>query len=87
MTEWRSYPSIASFLIFFSKFLSYRQNKTCADEAEMKITESHNHQHMPASKVDGDAIGIFDQLGICDSRVPELCSRAGQPAPYLILQV
>lgn len=30
---------------------------------------------------------IFDNLAVCDSRVPEYCARAGQPAPYLVLQV
>lgn len=30
---------------------------------------------------------IFDLLPIGDTRIPDLCSRAGQPSPYHILQV
>ena len=33
-----------------------------------------------------DALKIFDCLRIDDTRIPELCARAGQPSPYLILQ-
>ena len=29
---------------------------------------------------------IFDMIGLTDTRIPELCARAGQPSPYLILQ-
>jgi hypothetical protein len=30
---------------------------------------------------------IFDLISVTDTRIPELCARAGQPSPYLILQV
>lgn len=36
---------------------------------------------------ENDTYAIFDHVRICDTRVPELCAKAGQPAPYLILQV
>lgn len=36
---------------------------------------------------DSDAIALFDLVPLEDSRVPELSAKAGQPTPYLILQV
>uniref|UniRef100_A0A915LUJ6 Microprocessor complex subunit DGCR8 n=1 Tax=Meloidogyne javanica TaxID=6303 RepID=A0A915LUJ6_MELJA len=37
---------------------------------------------------DGDRndLHIFDMIGVTDTRIPELCARAGQPSPYLVLQ-
>ena len=32
-------------------------------------------------------MALFDMLPIEDSRIPDLSARAGQPSPYLILQV
>lgn len=42
----------------------------------------------PDSVIDGfdDSYAIFDVLEITDTRIPELCSRAGQPTPFLLLQ-
>lgn len=34
-----------------------------------------------------DPLHIFDLLNLTDTRIPELSARAGQPSPYLILQV
>lgn len=34
----------------------------------------------------GDAMKIFDFLDIGDTRIPELCTRAGLPAPFAVLQ-
>jgi hypothetical protein len=36
---------------------------------------------------DSDAIALFDLVPLEDSRIPELSAKAGQPTPYLILQV
>lgn len=34
-----------------------------------------------------DAVALFDMLPIEDSRIHDLSARAGQPSPYLLLQV
>lgn len=34
-----------------------------------------------------ESYSIFDCISITDTRIPELCARAGQPTPFLILQV
>uniref|UniRef100_A0A915LBF9 Phosphodiesterase n=1 Tax=Meloidogyne javanica TaxID=6303 RepID=A0A915LBF9_MELJA len=41
-----------------------------------------------SSITDGDRndLHIFDMIGVTDTRIPELCARAGQPSPYLVLQ-
>ena len=48
----------------------------------------------PGTSVGSSGIGggsndlhIFDMIGVTDTRIPELCARAGQPSPYLVLQV
>ncbi|KAK0425775.1 hypothetical protein QR680_009378 [Steinernema hermaphroditum] len=38
-----------------------------------------------ASSVD-DVVAIFNEYPIEHERIPDLCARAGQPAPYLVLQ-
>jgi hypothetical protein len=39
------------------------------------------------SAEDDAAVAFFDMLPMEDSRVPEMSAKAGQPTPYLILQV
>lgn len=40
-----------------------------------------------AGAEDDEAVALFDMLPMEDSRVPEMSAKAGQPTPYLILQV
>uniref|UniRef100_A0A915MNJ4 Microprocessor complex subunit DGCR8 n=1 Tax=Meloidogyne javanica TaxID=6303 RepID=A0A915MNJ4_MELJA len=40
----------------------------------------------PITGGDRNDLHIFDMIGVTDTRIPELCARAGQPSPYLVLQ-
>lgn len=51
------------------------------------VTVMHALRKNDAESEKEDAIALFDMLPIEDSRIFDLSARAGQPSPYLLLQV
>uniref|UniRef100_A0A0M3IT09 DRBM domain-containing protein n=1 Tax=Ascaris lumbricoides TaxID=6252 RepID=A0A0M3IT09_ASCLU len=51
------------------------------------IAVNQRNEGEAAEKEQEDAVALFDMLPIEDSRIPDLSLRAGQPSPYLLLQV
>lgn len=60
---------------------------TVADESITSANTSVNANGGSGGGGADDSYYLFDMIGVTDTRVPELCARAGQPSPYLILQV